>query len=75
MMNDEFNTLVELLNSEPGEQCVVRSTFLDDLLIDPNVLASAAGRPVRSALEFTELPERNITLRDKVFVFGPKEAV
>ena len=74
-MSDEFDTLVELLNSEPGEQCVVRCMFLDELSVDPNKLAAAAFRPVRSALEFTELPERNITLRDKVYVFGPREAV
>lgn len=73
-MTDEFDKLVELLDSAPTEQCVVRSEFLQDLDIDPSALSKVASRPLTEAVEFSELPERNMAFRDKVFVFGPKEA-
>ncbi len=74
-MNDEFDKLVDVLNSKPSEQCVVTSIFLEDLFIDPELLAKVAERPLSSAFEYTNVPARNMTLRDKVFVFGPKEPV
>jgi len=70
---DEFEKVVEVLNSEPTQQCVVRKQFLDDLDIDPDRLAEASGRKYRRACEFTDVPERNMTLRDNVFVFSAKE--
>ena len=35
-MSEEFDTLVDLLNSEPTQQCVVRADWLDDLGVDPD---------------------------------------
>ena len=72
-MSDEFERIVDVLEGAPSEECVIRNIFLEDLGIDPLVLARASGRPVRSAIEYSEHPERNMQLRDKVFVFGRKE--
>jgi len=70
---DELEKVAEVLNSEPSQQCVIREEFLEDLSIDPEELAKVSGRSCRRAFEFIDLPEKNMTLRDKVFVFAAKE--
>ena len=74
-MQQEFEKILEVFDSEPSQQCVLRAEFLEDLHIDPESLAKASKRKFFPAVEFHSLPERNMTLRDKLYVFGPREAV
>ena len=72
-----FETLVDLLNSQPAQQCVVRREFLDTLAGDPDdaaiQLGIASQRDVKPARDIVEIPEKNLALRDAVFVFAPKK--
>ena len=71
---DEFRKLVDILESRPGEQCVVRREFLDEVGVDYQALANASGRTVRLTNEIVEAPERKMAFRDAVYVYSPKEA-
>ena len=72
-MSDEFDRIIDVLNSEPKQQCVLRAEWLDEMGIDSTLLGKASKRPVSIAFEFLSLPERSMALRDKLFVFGAKE--
>ena len=74
-MSEQFDKIVDVLNSEPKQQCVVRAEWLGELGIDPQMLGKASERSVSIAYDFISVPERSIALRDRVFVFAAKEAV
>lgn len=72
-IEDAFEKIVGILNSEPYQECVVREEFLIEDGLDAEALAAASKRPVRRTTEVYYLPDKNMALRDAVFVFGPKQ--
>ena len=68
-----IDQLVEVLDSAPLEQCVVRQEFLEELNLNAENVAEASQRSVHRTHEIRNLPERKMALRDAVFVFGPKK--
>ncbi|MAM23941.1 MAG: hypothetical protein CML55_00965 [Rhodobacteraceae bacterium] len=72
-MLESQETVVEILKSNPTEQCVIRMEFLDDLEIDPDELAAQANRKMRFTYEIREVPDSNMALRDRVCVYSPEE--
>ena len=73
MPSAEFERLVDLLDQNPSEPCVVREEFLNNLGISAEDLATASRRKRIRVPEFHSLPERNMTLRDFVYSFTARE--
>ena len=74
MYSDEFERVVDVLNSVPKEPCVIREQFLADLNIDPLALAIAAKRTATRATEIIQSGQPNMALKDVVFHFSPHES-
>jgi hypothetical protein len=65
---------VEILDSEPSEQCVVAEHVYENFDFSPEIAARRAGRQFNYAIEFTQIKSRpGVSLRCKVMVFSPKE--
>ena len=70
--DNAFSKIVEMLDSEPLRTCVIRQEFLDEFSLDPQRLSQAATRDVIKTFEIREIPEKNMSVRDFVFVYAPK---
>jgi len=68
-----LDKIVELMDSEPDQQCVVEESFLEDLDLDASVLSELSGRKFKKAFDFKNADQKGIVLRSSVFVFSSKE--
>ena len=67
----DLNSIAELLRSQPTEGAVLTELFLEQIGATPEDVSAATGRSFRMVVEYTELKERKMALRERVVWFAP----